>query len=349
MAELLNFASDYIDGAHPNILRRMLDTNTIHHPGYGTDALCAQARDKIRAACEAPDAQVYFAMGGTQTNMLVISVLLRTHEGVVAADSAHINWHEAGAIEASGHKVLTLAAPEGKLQATDIDTYVATFYTDANHQHEVFPGMVYLSQTTEYGTLYTLAELEAIAEVCHKWDLRLFVDGARLAYALAADKNDVLLPDLARLCDAFYIGGTKCGALFGEAIVFKNASAPKYFFTHMKQRGAVLAKGWLLGLQFDELFTNNLYLECGKVALEHAARIRAALNAAGVEYYMPNPTNQILVVFTQAQYDKLSEQVMMGFMEHTTDGRVVARFATSWSTTNVDVDKLCALIGTLGR
>ena len=248
---MISFASDYVAGAHPEIIKRLAETNMENLSGYGTDLYCAQAAEKIRQYCHCPDAEVYFLVGGTQTNQIVISTMLQPYEGVIAADSGHVNVHEAGAIEYTGHKVLSLAGADGKIAAADLDNYVARFYADDSYEHMVFPGMVYISFPTEYGTLYSKKELQDIYEVCQKRDLPLFIDGARLGYGLASSENDVTLEVLTQLCDIFYIGGTKVGALCGEAVVFTNHHAPKYFVTQIKQHGALLAKGRLLGIQFD--------------------------------------------------------------------------------------------------
>ena len=343
-AEKLNFASDYLEGAHPAILQRLLETNLLRTPGYGTDAFSAAAREKIRAACQAPEAEVYFLAGGTQTNAVVIDALLRPYQGVVAADTGHIAAHEAGAIEAGGHKVLPLPQSLGKLGADTLSDFLKGFWADENHEHMVLPGMVYLSQPTEYGTLYTLAELEAIRGVCRTYGLPLYVDGARLASALGSPANDVSLPDMARLCDAFYIGGTKCGALFGEAVVFPRPGLVPHFFTLVKQHGALLAKGRIAGLQFDTLFTGGLYLALGRHAVAAADRIRAALAEKGYALALPTPTNQIFLLLDGAQLAALSARVDMSFWEKAPDGRTVMRIATSWATRPEDVDALIAAL-----
>ena len=270
----LSFASDYMEGAHEAILSRLREINYEKMQGYGTDPLSEQAREKIRSACGCPEADVFFLVGGTQTNATVISALLRSYEGVVAAVSGHISTHEAGAIELGGHKVLTLPEHEGKITAADLRELLVRFETDEARDHLVRPGMVYVSQPTESGTLYSLRELREISAVCREYGLPLYLDGARLAYALACPSNDVSLQELAELCDVFYIGGTKCGALFGEAVVIPKRGFIPHFFTIMKQHGALLAKGWLLGLQFDVLFTDGLYLKVGKAAIAAAGRIQ---------------------------------------------------------------------------
>lgn len=339
---MLYFSSDYMEGCHPNILRRLSEINMDKNPGYGTDAICESAKNKIRAACGKPDAEVYFLIGGTQTNAVVIKSMLRSYEGVVAAATGHVAVHEAGAIEAGGHKVLTLPEHNGKLDAAEVEEYIATFYKDANHEHMVKPGMVYISHPTEYGTLYTKAELEALHSVCAKYDIPLFLDGARLGYGLAATGTDVTLETIADNCDVFYIGGTKVGAMFGEAVVF-TGKAPEGFFSIIKQNGALLAKGWMLGVQFDELFTDGLYLKCGKNAIDCAERLKAGLISKGYNMYLDSPTNQQFIVIETAKLEELGKQVAYGFMETYDAEHTVIRFATSWATRMEDVEKLIEL------
>ena len=344
----LNFSSDYTRAAHPAILSCLAETADLSMPGYGTDPICESAKNKIRAACNCPDAEVFFLTGGTQMNATVIDSILRPYQGVIAADTGHISTHEAGAIEYGGHKVLTIphsahTAP-GKLHPADVARYVETYANDANHDHMVMPGMVYISQPTEYGTLYTLDELTELSNICHANALSLYVDGARLAYALASPANDVSLEDLARLCDAFYIGGTKCGALFGEALVIPRPNYIPHFFTIMKQHGALLAKGWLLGLQFDVLFTDGLYENVGSTALGYASEIQAAIKSAELPLYFESPTNQLFVVLNNRQREYLESKVDISFWEQLDESRVVMRIATSWSTAREDVYKLLEIL-----
>ena len=339
MSDKVSFASDYEEGAHPAIIENLARTNLLKTAGYGTDEFSESARRKIREACHAPDAEIYFLMGGTQTNAVVISAALKSYEGVIAADSGHISIHEAGAIELGGHKVLTLPNRAGKLTAEDVRAFVDTFHADGNRDHMVAPGMVYISQPTEYGTLYTRDELTNLRGVCNENNLPLYVDGARLAYALAAPANDVTLADLAEMCDAFYIGGTKCGAYFGEAVVLRKNFIPR-FFTITKQRGALLAKGRILGVQFDTLFTDGLYLRIGRRAIDAAERIRDELKALGYELFIDAPTNQIFVALSDAQFKALATRVEFSFWERLYDGRTVIRLATSWATQDADVDRL---------
>ena len=341
-----HFDSDYMEGAHPLILDALVRTNMEKTAGYGTDDYCASARAKILAACglSADEGEVHLLIGGTQTNATVIKALLRPYEGVIAATTGHIALHEAGAIESSGHKVLTIPAVDGKISAEAIDEYIKAFRADEAWDHMVWPGMVYISQPTEYGTLYSLSELEAISKVCRKWEIPLFVDGARLGYALASPQSDVTLKDLARLCDVFYIGGTKCGAMFGEAVVMRKGLVP-HFFTIIKQQGALLAKGRMLGLQFDVLFTDNLYIDIARHAVAEATRLREAFRQCGYEIYAESPTNQIFVALSAEQEAHLRTLTTFSEWERTADGRLVVRLATSWATLSEDVDALIAQIG----
>ena len=283
---MLFFVNDYCEGAHPAILQKLLETNMEKLSGYGTDKYCDSAKEKIRKACGCPDADVFFLVGGTQTNATIIGSVLNRYEGVLAAQTGHVSCHEAGAIEYTGHKVLTLPAENGKIKAESITDYVETFYGDESHDHMVFPGMVYISFPTEYGTLYSKKELQEIYEVCKKRDLPLFVDGARLGYGLASSENDVTLEELAQLCDVFYIGGTKVGALCGEAVVFTNRRAPKYFVTQFKQHGALLAKGRLLGIQFDTLFTNDRYFKISEHSDLYGRKIEAVICRKRVSFLL---------------------------------------------------------------
>lgn len=340
---MLRFDSDYMEGAHPQILKRLYGENSIKHSGYGEDELCESARAKIRAACGAPEADVYFISGGTQTNAVALRSMLRPYEGVISADTGHISCHEAGAIEYGGHKVITLPHKNGKLAANDVREYLIKFYADATWPHMVRPGAVYISHPTEYGTLYTKAELTALSGVCAEYRIPLYLDGARLACGLAARGTDVTLRDIAALCSAFYIGGTKCGALFGEALVFPHGCGGG-MFTIIKQSGALFAKGWLLGLQFDELFTDGLYLSGGKNAVAMAEKLKAGLLAKGYKLFIDSPTNQQFVVLDDKKLDTLKKDVSFSFWEKYDETHTVVRFATSWATTEEDMDKLIALM-----
>ena len=341
---MLYFVNDYCEGAHPAILQKLLETNMEKLSGYGTDKYCDSAKEKIRKACSCPDAEVYFLVGGTQTNATIIASVLNRYEGVLAAQTGHVGCHEAGAIEYTGHKVLTLPEKNGKISAESITDYVETFYGDANHEHMVFPGMVYISYPTEYGTLYSKKELEELSSVCRKYKLPLFLDGARLIYGLVSKETDVTLHDIARLCDVFYIGGTKAGLLCGEAVVFTGKCMPKHFLTRVKQHGALLAKGRLLGVQFDALFTDDLYLAIGKNAIETAAVLKEGLKKKGYQFFIDSPTNQQFVVLENSRMEELKKDVQFGFWEKADDSHTVVRFATSWATRMEDVQKLLSLL-----
>ncbi len=341
---MLYFVNDYAEGAHERILDRLKETNLESTSGYGTDPYCASAARKIREACGCPSADVYFLTGGTQTNQLVIDTMLASYEGVVTADTGHINGHEAGAIEFCGHKVLGLPHKEGKLPADALQRYMEDFYADENHDHMVFPGMAYISHPTEYGTLYTRQELADLSAVCREWKIPLYLDGARLGYGLACPESDVGLSDIARYCDVFYIGGTKVGALCGEALVFTKENTPRQFVTLIKQHGALLAKGRLLGIQFDVLFSDGLYLENGRHALEMAELLRRAFEEKGYPFYLSTPTNQIFIVLENAQMEKLRKKVDFSFWERLDDRHTVVRFVTSWATEESAVRELISIL-----
>ena len=334
---MLSFECDYNVGAHPLLLQRLCDTNFIKQSGYGEDEFSASAKDKIRAACNDPDADVFFLAGGTQTNQVVIDSCLSPVEGVISADTGHINAHEAGAVEFTGHKIIALPHELGKLKADVVENCLDTIFSDANLDHLVRPGMVYISHPTEYGTLYTKAELSALAEVCRKYSIKLFLDGARLGYALESEGTDLTLPDITSLCDAFYIGGTKVGALCGEAVVFPRHGAPRYFFTSIKQHGALLAKGRLIGVQFDTLFTDRLYFEISRNAIRMADKMRDVLRRAGYRFHIETVTNQVFVILTPEEYESLSQKIKFSFWERLQSGDIVVRFASSWATTEEDV------------
>lgn len=341
---MLSFENDYNAGAHPLVLKALMDTNLIKEPGYGNDDFCRSAAEKIRAACVCPEAEVYFISGGTQTNQVVISSLLRSYEGVLSAVSGHVNGHEAGAIEYSGHKVLTLPQHQGKIDPAELEDWIKSFYADESHEHMVFPGMVYISHPTEYGTLYSKAELENLSQVCRRYDLPLFLDGARLGYGLMSRETDLRLEDIARLCDVFYIGGTKVGALCGEALVFTHKNAPEHFPTLIKQRGAMLAKGRLLGVQFDALFTDGLYFAIGSHAIEKAERLKEMFRQRGYAFYLDSPTNQQFIVLRNEKAEELRQYVRFTVWEKPDESHTVARFCTSWATTDEELDELEKLI-----
>lgn len=337
---MISFENDYSTGAHPRILEALAATNFEPVSGYGTDRFCASAAERIRAACDNPAADVFFLMGGTQTNAVVISSLLAGYEGVIAADTGHIAVHEAGAIEATGHKVIALPECDGKLRAADVAAYLDTFYGDASHDHMVFPGMVFIAHPSELGSLYSLTELEEFSALCHRYEIPLYLDGARLAYGLAARNTDVALADIARLCDAFYIGGTKCGALCGEAVVFPRGAMPAHFLTHAKQHGALLAKGRLLGVQFDTLFADGLYGEVGRTAIDAATELRRILSEAGCTFFRESLTNQQFIVLENTQMEALAERIRFSFWERVDETHTAIRLVTSWSTTADDLTAL---------
>ncbi len=340
---MYRFNCDYLEGAHPEIIERLVQTNLEQTASYGTDEYSASAKEKIRAACECPDARVYFTVGGTQTNYAVLDSLLKNYEGVLAADTGHISIHEAGAIEFSGHKVLTMPGKEAKLDPADVEKYMEAFYADPTWEHMVTPGAVYISHPSEYGTLYSLAGLKALRAVCDKYSMKLYLDGARLGYALASESTDVTLADIARLCDAFYIGGTKVGALFGEAVVFTRGDGQR-FFTEMKQHGAMLAKGRMLGIQFDVLFTGDLYTRIADHADRLAMRIKAAMIEKGYRLYIDSYTNQQFFVIANEKLAQLEGLVVVDNWGAYDENSSVVRITTSWATTPEMVDYLLGLM-----
>ncbi len=338
------FDSDYLEGAHPKILQRLLETNLEQTPGYGEDCYCTSAKEKIRAACECPDADIYFTTGGTQTNALIIDSLLHSYEGVVSAQTGHVNAHEAGAVEFTGHKVLPLPQYQGKISAADLSAYLEKFWKDENREHMVFPGMVYISHPTEYGTLYSKAELSAIHDVGSAYQIPLFLDGARLGYGLMSRGTDVTLHDLCCLCDVFYIGGTKVGALFGEAVVFTHHNTPAHFTALIKQHGALLAKGRMLGIQFDTLFTDGLYFEISAHAIHMAECLKDMFVKKGYELFMDSPTNQQFIILENDLIERLKKEVSFSYWEPLDNHRSVVRFATSWATSEEQLKALEQLI-----
>lgn len=337
---MLWFACDYAEGCHPKVLEALTKTNMVSVKGYGEDEFCDSAKDKIRAYINKPEADVYFLVGGTQTNQNVIDSVLNKYEGVVAAETGHVACHEAGAIEFTGHKVLTLPQYEGKIKADDLKKSLVKFYGDDSHDHMVFPGMVYISYPTEYGTLYSKEELSSIYSVTKEYGIPLYIDGARLGYGLASDACDLNMEELADLCDVLYIGGTKVGALCGEAVVFTNMKAPKQFITLIKQHGALLAKGRVLGVQFDALFTDDLYVSISKNAIVQAEKIKQDLASKGYQFFMDSPTNQIFIVMEDKALEKLGESVVYSFWEKYDDTHTVIRICTSWATEDEAVEEL---------
>lgn len=338
------FHNDYNEICHPNVLKKMQDNIGIQMNGYGEDESCCRAAREIRRLCNCADAAVHFLVGGTQTNLTVIAAALRPHQAVLAADSGHIHVHETGAIEATGHKVIPLKSLGGKITSSQISSAVVAHWTDITHEHMPQPKLVYISQPTELGTMYSLMELESISEVCKKYGLHLFVDGARLGYALAAKGNDVTLPDLAKLADVFYIGGTKVGAMFGEAVVISNTELQQDFRYLIKQRGGMLAKGWLIGLQFEALLQDGLYLEIAAHADAMAACIRSALQDRGYPIAVPGTTNQVFAVLPDDFCRKIENEFTFSPWEKADDNHTLVRFCTSWATTRESVNALCGAI-----
>ena len=339
----LNFASDYNLGACPEILSRLMEKNSEHQTGYGLDEYCKSAAEKIREACKCPEAVVSFLEGGTQTNATVIDALIRNYQGAVAVGSGHINGHESGAVEAAGHKILTLPGKDGKMQADELEIFLKEFHADANREHMVEPGVVYISHPTECGTLYSKQELTGLHEICGRYHIPLYLDGARLGYGLAARDTDVTLEDIAANVDAFYIGGTKVGALFGEAVVFTRKELASHFFTITKQHGALLAKGWILGLQFDTLFSNHLYEKLGENGIRTAMKIKETLADRGYRFAFPSNTNQQFVILSNEEIRELEEKLVFTLWDKWDEAHSVIRLATSFGTTDKEVEALLSM------
>ena len=346
---MIYFNSDYLEGAHPALLEKLNETNMVQTLGYGEDEYCAAAREKIKAACQAPEADVHFLVGGTQTNTTVIAAILRPWQGVLSAVSGHINCHEAGAIESTGHKVITLPTTNGKITAQQVRDYVEWHKHDESTEHIVQPGMVYISHPTEGGTLYTKAELTELYGPCREYGLPLFIDGARLGYGLMADESDMTLPELARLCDVFYIGGTKVGALFGEAVALMNESLKKDFRFIMKQRGGRMAKGRLLGVQFDALFTDGLYFKISRHAIEMAHQIRDIFVSAGYPLLFDSPTNQQYPIMPDTELAEIGKRFGYEYWERVDADHSGVRFCASWATKQEHVDALREAVNALKK
>lgn len=337
---MLYFACDYQEGAHEQVLLRLAETNYVSQPGYGKDYFCAAATEKIRLACAAPSADVFYIVGGTLTNAVVLSALLKPGEGVFCAQSGHINVHEAGAIENTGHVILQRPSHHGKLCPDDLEEWLDNHHAVGDYVHTVLPGAVYLSHPTEYGTLYTYAELKRISDLCKQHGLLLYLDGARLGYALACPENDLSLADISYLVDVFYIGGTKVGALCGEAVVFPRANAPKHFMNHMKRSGAVMAKGRVLGVQFDALFTDDLYRRLGAVGIAQAKKLKELLHRKNIRMWLETPTNQQFVILENGHLKRLLEHVAPCVWGNYDDKHTIVRFTTSWATTDAMLEEL---------
>ena len=338
---MIYFNNDYSEGCHEAVLQALTKTNLEQTPGYGEDHYCCRAADKIRKLCGREDLYVQFLVGGTQTNLTVIAAALRPHQGALGPESAHINVHETGAVEATGHKVLTVPSADGKITAQQVWDTVKAHREDSSFEHMVQPKLVYISNPTEYGTLYSLAELEALSAACRELGLYLFLDGARLGYGLAARGNDVTMPDLARLCDVFYIGGTKVGALFGEAVVVSNPAIAEDFRYLIKQRGGMLAKGRLLGVQFDALLENDLYFRIAEQADLLADQLRECIDQLGYSYLVPGVTNQVFPILPDTLLAELAREFSFTEMGRVDESHRAVRFCTSWATRPNQVDALC--------
>ncbi|MBR1547826.1 MAG: amino acid lyase [Prevotella sp.] len=341
---MLSFECDYNNGAHPKVMDNLTRYNDARTTPYGFDEFCERAKRRIREAIGMPDAQVFFLTGGTQTNATTIDSMLYQYEGVICVDTGHINVHEAGAVEFTEHKIITLPGEEGKLNAKVLDRYLDDFMHDGNNAHAVYPGLVYITFPTELGTLYTFHELDSIYQVCRRYDIPLYVDGARLGYGLMAPGCDITLPSLARHCDVFYIGGTKIGAWCGEAVVFTNRQAHKHFFSIQKQHGAVIAKGALIGLQFEALFTDNLYLHLASHAIDMAMKMKRLFSEKGYEFYIDSPTNQQFVILPDAEVERLGQHVEFTHWGKADGHRTICRFVTSWATTQEEINELGRLL-----
>ncbi len=343
---MVSFASDYNNGAHPKVLQHLIDTNSESSESYGDDIWSRHAREMIRQACHCPDADIFFLVGGTQTNATVIDGVLTGYEGVIAVSTGHINVHESGAIEANGHKIITLPSHDGKMWASDLEQFHTSFFADPVYEHMVIPGIVYITLPTELGTMYKASEIEKLHELCQAYEVPLFIDGARLGYGLMSDECDFDLPWLARHCDVFYIGGTKIGALCGEAVVFPHNNAPRHFFNIIKQHGALLAKSRLAGVQFDALFTDGLYFQISRHAIDMAMRLRTIFLDAGFTL-KDSSTNQQFVILTKKNLEQLRKVIDFETWEPLDNDRVLCRFVTSWATTDDDLSALAAALQSL--
>lgn len=341
---MLSFESDYIIGAHEKVLDALIKTNNEVLSGYGNDIHTKNAQELIKKACNSPLSEVFFLTGGTQANAVVISTMLQNFEGVISAKTGHIALHEVGAIEFTGHKVIELEGEKGKLPAKNLISYLENFYGDENNGMMIRPGMVYISHPTEYGTLYSKDELTELRKACDKYKMKLFLDGARLGYGLMSRQSDLTLPDIASLCDVFYIGGTKVGALCGEAVVFREGATPPYFRSQTKQHGAMLAKGRLTGVQFEALFEDGLYFEISKNAIDRAEELKELFLSRGYEFFLDSPTNQQFIILTNEQMAAIGEKCRFGFWERIDENRCVVRFATSFATTKEEIEALSKIV-----
>lgn len=337
---MISFECDYNNGAHPLVLENLAKYNNAKPTPYGFDEFSERAKGRIREAIGMPDAQIFFLTGGTQTNATTIDSMLYQYEGVICVSSGHINVHEVGAVEFTEHKIITLPEEQGKMSAKTLDKYLDDFMHDGNNAHAVYPGLVYITFPTELGTLYSAQELTDIYDVCQRYHIPLYIDGARLGYGLMAEECDVTLPFLARHCDVFYIGGTKIGALCGEAVVFTNREAHKHFFSIQKQHGAVIAKGALIGLQFDALFTDNLYFKLSEHAIKMAMQMKRIFQEKGYEFFVDSPTNQQFIVLSDAEVERLSQHFIFTHFGQAGKHHTICRFVTSWATTQEEIDEL---------
>ncbi|MBQ9952584.1 MAG: low specificity L-threonine aldolase [Clostridia bacterium] len=344
---MIRFNCDYQEGAHPRILQKLMDTNYVQTPGYGEDEFCAEAAKIIREKCAAPKADVHFLVGGTQTNLIFMSAALRSHQGCISVATGHVAVHESGAIEATGHKVITLPGRDGKLIAGEVSEYCRLHFSDEAHEHMVMPKVVYISNPTEMGTLYTRNELQALRGVCDQWNLYLYMDGARLGYGLASPENELDLPFIAEMCDAFYIGGTKQGMLFGEALVITRDALKEDFRYIVKQKGAMFAKGRLLGLQFAELLKDDLYMEMSQHAIDLAMKLKQGFAAKGYPFLMESPTNQQFPILPDEHLAVLKKKYSYSYIERVDATHSAVRFCTSWATPVENVDALLADIQAL--
>ncbi|MGB4984443.1 MAG: low specificity L-threonine aldolase [Erysipelotrichaceae bacterium] len=337
---MIKFNSDYSEGCHPKILEQLTTTNLIQTVGYGEDEYCQQAKDLIKKVINQPKSDVHFLVGGTQTNLIVISSALRPYEGVISPTSGHINVHETGAIEATGHKIITVEHQDGKLSPSQIEKIMITHKNDPAYEHTVKPKMVYISYSTEYGTIYSKQELQQIYQTCQKYQLYLFIDGARLGYGLMSSQSDLSIEDIAKYCDVFYIGGTKIGALFGEALIINNDYLKTDFRYNIKQKGAMLAKGRLLGIQFLTLFTDNLYFDISKHAIDMANILKDGIKKLEYQFYIESSTNQQFIILTNKQVQQLQKTIGFSIIETLNDNSTIVRFCTSWATKKEDIDYL---------
>ena len=341
---MISFECDYNNGAHPKVLESLIKYNDAKPTPYGFDEFSERAKNRIREAIGMPEAQIFFLTGGTQTNATTIDSMLYQYEGVICVGSGHINVHEAGAVEFTEHKIITIPDNEGKMEAKTLDKYLDDFYHDGNRDHAVHPGLVYITFPTELGTLYSAHELNDVYQVCQRYGIPLYIDGARLGYGLMAEGSDVTLPYLARHCDVFYIGGTKIGALCGEAVVFTNRQAHKHFFSIQKHHGAVIAKGALIGLQFEALFTDNLYFKLSEHAIKMAMRMKKIFQQKGYRFYVDSPTNQQFIVLPDAEVERLSQHMQFTHFGQADKHYTICRFVTSWATTEEEIDELERLL-----